>query len=339
MRIRTLITDSVAACRARAPWVLGLGLLPLAVQGIAGTVAVTTGTQYQVIQGFGASSYAESAYSTAMADTFWTDESNLALGSGTNGVVGLSILRLDIDEGGNFAAQGGVAQQAKGINPNMEIFASEWSPPAADKNNNSVDGPGSTAANTNTNFNPPTGSGTNTIITADLPAYATFQTGFLTTMKNTYGIDIYAVSPQNEPDWNTTYDSCLWSPAQFDTYVQDLAADIKAAGLSTKIMMPESFADNLAGSATTMTDPNAAPDVSIIGMHLYGGGPTAVPASYSTEAGAPGPELVHRDLGKDQRQRHCHRERRLLRPAPAQLHRGQQLQRLLLLVAGQPQRR
>lgn len=259
---------------------LVLGLPALAA---GGTVSVTTGTQYQVIQGFGASSYSEGTnYSTAMAATLWTDESNQPLTAGTSGDVGLSILRQSIDEGGNFGGQGGIAKQAVGISPNLEVFASEWSPPAADKNSGSVNGPGSSPAG-NSNFNP---SGSNTVITGDLSSFATYQAGFAQTMKNTYGVNLYAISPQNEPDYNTSYDSCLWTPAQFDTYVPLLAAALKTDGLSSvKIMMPESFADNFTGSATTMTDPNAAPDVSIIGMHLYGGGPTAVPAAYSTEAG------------------------------------------------------
>jgi glucuronoarabinoxylan endo-1,4-beta-xylanase len=265
---------------------IGVGLVALALglpfTAQATTVSVTTGTQYQVIQGFGACSYWDNSYSSSLANAFWTDESNKALGSQTNGLIGLSILRVGIDDSGsgNWANQAGFATQALGLNPNVEVFGSEWSPPAKWKTNGSVDGSGSG----NDNFNP---GNSNTVITADLPQYATYQTSFLTAMKSTYGVNVYAISPQNEPDYDPTYDACLWTPAQFDTYVKDLAADIKAANLSTKIMMPESFADNLTGSNTTMADSAAAPDVYIIGMHLYGGGPTALPASYATTAGHP----------------------------------------------------
>lgn len=253
--------------------------LPLA----ATTVAVTTGTKYQVIQGFGASSYSESI-STAEATSFFTDQSNAALGSQNGNSIGLSILRLSIDEGGNFGTEGNDAKTSVGINPALEVFASSWSPPAADKACNCVNGPGTgQAANTNTNFAPAAGS---TNVPSNLPAFATFQANFAKTMKSTYGVNLYAISPQNEPDWNTTYDSCLWTPQQFDTYIPLLSTALNTAGMSSvKIMMPESFADNLAGSATTMADANAAPLVSIVGMHLYGGGPNAIPASYSTVAG------------------------------------------------------
>jgi glucuronoarabinoxylan endo-1,4-beta-xylanase len=249
----------------------------------AGTVAVTTGTQYQVIQGFGASSYSESVSSAENTGLF-TDQSNQALGTQNGNSIGLSILRLSIDEANSFAQQGNNAKNAVALNPNLQVFATSWSPPAADKLCNCVNGPGSgVAANTNTNFAPAAGA---TNVPSNLPAFATYQANFAKTLKSTYGVDLYAISPQNEPDWNTTYDSCLWTPQQFDTYIPLLSSALSAAGVgSVKIMMPESFADNLAGSNTTMADPAAAPLVSIVGMHLYGGGPTTVPASYSTVAG------------------------------------------------------
>jgi O-glycosyl hydrolase len=249
----------------------------------AQTVTVTSGTTYQTISGFGASSQWDNAFSTALADSFWTDDSSKPPASQVNGNVGLSILRLGIDDSGNgnWGGQAAFATQALGINPNVRVFGSEWSPPAKWKNNNSVDGNGTG----NDNFNP--GTNTSTIITADIPQYATYLTSWVTAMKNTYGFTPYAVSPQNEPDYDPTYDACLWTPAQFDTLIgTDLGPDLAAAGFgNTLIMTPESFADNLTGSNTTMADANAAKYVRVIGMHLYGGGPTQIPASYSTTAG------------------------------------------------------
>jgi O-glycosyl hydrolase len=249
----------------------------------AQTVTVTSGTTYQTISGFGASSQWDNAFSTALADSFWKDDSSQPPASQVNGNVGLSILRLGIDDSGNgnWGSQAAFATQALGINPNVRVFGSEWSPPAKWKNNNSVDGNGTG----NDNFNP--GTNTSTIITADIPQYATYLTSWVTAMKNTYGFTPYAVSPQNEPDYDPTYDACLWTSQQFDTLIgTDLGPDLAAAGFgNTLIMTPESFADNLTGSNTTMADANAAKYVRVIGMHLYGGGPTQIPAGYSTTAG------------------------------------------------------
>ena len=259
-----------------------LGLLASATAAWAQTVTVNAGTTYQTISGFGAASvWCESKISAAIANVLWTDDSTLAPASQVNGHVGLSIIRIIIDDGGsgNWGTAINSAKQALAINPNVRVFASEWSPPGSMKNN------GKAAGNNtgNDNFNP--GSNTNQINTANYSAYATFQTNFVNTCK-TNGFTPYAISVQNEPDYDTSYQSCLWSPQMFDTYIGTyLGPALNTAGYNPIIMMPESFADNLTGSNTAMGDANAAKYVKVIGAHLYGGGPNTVPASYSTTAG------------------------------------------------------
>ncbi len=255
----------------------------------ASTVTVTAGTTYQTISGFGAAS-ALNAYQVfnniaTIQNTLWADDSSLPPASQVNGNVGLSILRIAIDDSGTTGNWDGgkevsVAVDALKVNPNLRIFASEWSPPAAWKNNNNKNG-----NNTgNDNANP--GTNTNQINHADWSNYATYQTNFVKACQTTYGFTPYAVSVQNEPDYDTSYDSCLWSPSDFDTYIKTyLGPDLTAAGFNTIVMMPESFADNLNLAATTMGDTGAASFVKVIGAHLYGGGPNTVPASYSTTAG------------------------------------------------------
>ena len=262
------------------PWIFLTAFVPSA---WAGTVTVTSGTTYQTISGFGAcSNWVESKITAALATIFWTDDSSQTPANQVNGHPGLSIIRIGIDDSGNgnWGTACGSATQALKINPNVRVFGSAWSPPAEWKTNGSVDGEGSG----NDNFNP---TNTNTVITADLPQYATYLTSFATACKNTYGFTPYAISPQNEPDYDPTYDACLWTPQQFDTLIgTDLGPDLKNAGFgNTLIMTPESFADNLTGSNTTMADTNAAAYVRVIGMHLYGGGPNTIPTSYSTVAG------------------------------------------------------
>ncbi len=261
-----------------------LGLLVSASNAWAqSTVTVNPATTYQTISGFGASSQWDNSFSSSLANTFWADDSSKPPASQVNGNVGLSILRLGIDDSGNanWGTQAAFATQALGINSQVKVFGSEWSPPAKWKNNNSVDG-----NNTgNDNGNP--GSSTNQLNTADYANYAAYQTSFVTACKNTYGFNLTALSVQNEPDYDPSYDACLWSPSAFDTYIKSyLGPDLKAAGFGMSIiMMPESFADNLSLSATTMGDSAAASFVGFIGMHLYGGGPNTVPTSYSTTAG------------------------------------------------------
>jgi len=249
----------------------------------AGTVTVASGSTYQTISGFGAASvWVESKITSALANIFYTDDSSQPPASQVNGNVGLSILRIEIDDSGNanWGTACNSAKQALAINPNMRIFASPWSPPAKWKNNNQ------TAGNNTGSDNGNPGSSTNQLNTADYANYAAYITSFATACKNTYGFTPYAISVQNEPDYDPSYDACLWSASAFDTFIgTNLGPDLQAAGFTNIIMMPESFADNLNLAATTMGDSNAAKYVKVIGNHLYGGGPNTVPASYSTTAG------------------------------------------------------
>jgi glucuronoarabinoxylan endo-1,4-beta-xylanase len=242
----------------------------------AGTATIDSTKTYQTIDGFGASSqWVESKINASLATQFWANDS-------VNGHAGLSIIRLGVDDSGNgnWGTACNSAKQALAINPNVRVFASPWSPPAKWKNNNAT-----TGNNTgNSNGNP--GSNTNQINTSHYSDYATYLTNFVKACKSTYGFDLYALSVQNEPDYDTSYDSCLWSPAMFDTFIGTyLGPALQTAGYPNIIMMPESFACNMNMSATTMADANAAKYVRVIGEHLYGGGPNPIPASYSTTAG------------------------------------------------------
>ncbi len=180
---------------------------------------------------------------SALANIFWTDDSSQPPANQVNGHVGLSILRLGIDDSGNSnwgSADATVATAAIAINTNVRVFGTPWSPPAKWKNNNSVDG-NNTGSD---NFNP--GSNTNQLNTADYGDYATYLTSLFTACKNTYKFTPYAISVQNEPDYDPSYDACLWSPSAFDSFIGSyLGPDLNAAGFITVIMMPESFADNL----------------------------------------------------------------------------------------------
>ncbi|HVZ79366.1 MAG TPA: malectin domain-containing carbohydrate-binding protein [bacterium] len=246
-------------------------------------MTINPSTTYQTISGFGAASVWDSiATLRGLAVTLWHDDSGSPPASQANGQVGLSINRILIDESGNanWGTEAAAATLALSQNPNMRIFGTSWSPPAKWKNNNNTSG-----NNTgNDNGNP--GGNSNQMNHTYWSNYAAYQTSWATAMKNTYGFTPYALSVQNEPDYDTNYQSCLWSASDFDTYIKTyLGPALATAGFNPIIMMPESFADNLNLSATTMGDSAAATFVKAIGMHLYGGGPSTVPASYSTVAG------------------------------------------------------
>jgi glucuronoarabinoxylan endo-1,4-beta-xylanase len=213
----------------------------------AQTATINYAATKQTIRGFGGSTGFQPALTNAEAETIF--------GTGS-GQLGLSLLRVRIDDssttgGSNWAQSLSDAQLASA--QGATVFASPWSPPAAWKSN------GSTIMGS--------------LLPADYSAYANYLNLFTAYMK-AGGVDIYAISMQNEPDANVSYDSCVWTPAQMDTWIAG-----NASLLTTKLIMPESESFTTSYSDSALNDPSAVNYISIVGGHLYGASP-----SYYTNA-------------------------------------------------------
>ena len=88
-------------------------------------------------------------------------------------------------------------REAKIYNPQVQILASPWSPPASYKTNNSENNGGK-------------------LKTDDYDDYARHLNSFVQFMaKENVKIDV--VSIQNEPDWHPDYQSCDWSGDELKT--------------------------------------------------------------------------------------------------------------------------
>ena len=192
-----------------------------------------------------------------------------------NGHIGLTSLRTRIDPtavGGNTAAWNSELNNitaAHNVNPNVLFWSTEWSPPAQYKTNNSVNGEVVNAGVTNVGAF--TGSDTGNSPNSADTGYAQYLTQYIQYCKSYTGVSLYSISAQNEPSFEVTYEGANWTSGQFDIFIPCLAASITGAGLSTKLMMPEppnEWGMNL--GTGTMSDPNAAPLISIINTHLYG---------------------------------------------------------------------
>jgi O-glycosyl hydrolase len=154
--------------------------------------------------------------------------------------------------------------QARGA----QVWSTPWTPAAGFKNANDI-----------YDTNQATGGGINGGSfrggTATNLAYASQLANYVASMKNTYGVNLYALSIQNEPDANVnTYEACQWTNTFIHDFVTNLSTALAAKGVgSTRIVLPESqnWQDyqNLAGPA--MTDPNVATNVGIIACHNYDG--------------------------------------------------------------------
>jgi glucuronoarabinoxylan endo-1,4-beta-xylanase len=263
-----------------------------------GTVVTNTSTNglsvvdwnnvHQRIDGFGASSAWNSTWNTAEADVLFSTNNNISyLGGSFNGA-GLSLLRNRIVYANNSSASAvpttvetQIMQlaQARGA----KVWSAPWTPAAGFKSTNDIyDGNHATAG----------GIDGGSFLGGDATnkAYASQIANYVASMKNTYGVNIYAISVQNEPDANvTSYDACQWSGTLVHDYVTNLYNALSAQGFgSTKIMLPESqnWTDphNIVGP--TMTDPNAASEVGIVANHNYVAdnsvGDQAIPAAINS---------------------------------------------------------
>jgi glucuronoarabinoxylan endo-1,4-beta-xylanase len=177
----------------------------------------------------------------------------------TNAGIGLSLLRNQVQAGG-FAssAEIGIMQQA--IERGARVWSAPWSPQASFKTPQIANGGNFDSANNQ--------------------AYADQLASYVRTMKN-QGIDVYALSVQNEPDiTNSTYATCWWTAQQISNFVPYLHDALVASNVdSTRIMISESFQwqNHTALYTTAMDDPNIAAMVGVIADHNYDGIPPDPP--------------------------------------------------------------
>ncbi len=201
----------------------------------------------QIIRGFGANNIVGWVPDMTPAEVV------TAFGNGV-GQLGLTIMRLRISpDSTQFSINVPSALAAQNLG--VTIIASPWTPPAWMKtNDNIVEG----------YLNP-----------SDYSAYAAHLKAFADTMSS-HGVSIYAISVQNEPDANVTYESCYWNATQLLNFMKN-----NAPSVGVPVFMPESqnFVHHLSDS--TLNDSGAASHVAFIGGHIYGVSPSTYPLALS----------------------------------------------------------
>jgi glucuronoarabinoxylan endo-1,4-beta-xylanase len=229
--------------------------LSFAPHGQAQTVTVNWNNVHQVIDGFGASSWANQSLTSTQAKFFFSTDP---------GDIGLSLLRGEVPDNGscatvNLSCAGQVSDMQFAVANGARVWSTVLSPPASMKTNGSVDCLA--------------GAGHGALSPDSYSAYATYLANYVKTMKSLYNINLYALSVQNEPDGCQPYGSAIWTGAQLDTFVKiNLGPTFASAGLSsTLIMMPESsqYTTLVSLARTTMDDPAAAAYVGITAWHDY----------------------------------------------------------------------
>jgi glucuronoarabinoxylan endo-1,4-beta-xylanase len=204
-------------------------------------VNIMAGENNQVIQGFGCATVFTPPNTTPLT----SEEFDRLFGSG-NGQVGLNILRIRIASDDTWRAT--ELNHAKAaIQRGAKVFASPWSPPARMKTNNNIIG--------------------GKLIPDSGAAYAKYLNDFALYMAAN-AAPVEAVSVQNEPDWDPSYESCVWTGTEMRDFLKNHGSLVSA----TRLMAPELVNNNQTYVNTILNDAGAVANLDILGTHLYGGG-------------------------------------------------------------------
>jgi glucuronoarabinoxylan endo-1,4-beta-xylanase len=202
---------------------------------------------YQTIDGFGASS-------AWIVQSLTPAQANL-LYSPTQGI-GLSLLRSRIRPD-TSASSDEIRTMQTAQSMGVTVWSTPWSPPAAWKDNGSVDNGGH-------------------LLASHYQDYANLLSQYVRNMA-ARGITIHAVSIANEPNFTASYESSRWTADEFAAFLPVLADTFARDGVSAQILLPEETSWNFELASNIFSDPNLAADVGIVAGHNYGGTPAPVP--------------------------------------------------------------
>jgi glucuronoarabinoxylan endo-1,4-beta-xylanase len=222
----------------------------------AGDITIDPSMTYQVVDGFGQADVWQGSSSTAMQTLLFDP---------VNGI-GLNLLRIGIESASGTSVLMGNAGIADGqacvkyAGSDCKVWAAPWSPPASMKNNDDVNGGGSD----------------DTLITADYDAWATLLAAFPAYYKQQSGVDLFAMSAQNEPDFNpSTYEACIYDNTQLVNFIDQLGPKLAALDPPVKVLAaePDNWGNLWGGDGygpAILADSAANSYVGPIATHDYG---------------------------------------------------------------------
>ncbi len=204
---------------------------------LAQTAQVNPQIEYQLIRGFG-----------GMNHSVWIGDINQdvrekAFGN-EPGQLGLSILRNYISPNPNQWA-GEVETALFAQSQGAIVFSSPWNPPAE-------------LLDPNASFN--------RILPSSYGAYVNHLNAFSDFMIDN-GVNLYAISVQNEPDYGEEGSWTEWSSSEMVSFMAN-----HAQNLNDHVMAPESFQFRRNFSDPILNNEAANANLDIMGGHIYGGG-------------------------------------------------------------------
>jgi glucuronoarabinoxylan endo-1,4-beta-xylanase len=216
----------------------------------AGDITVAPSTTHQTVDGFGEADVWQGANPSAAQQTLLFDP--------VNGI-GLSLLRIGIDGTSgkpNIMGAAGFSDGQAITKFGGKVWAAPWSPPAGDKDNNNVDNGGHLQA-------------------ADYASWAAVLAAFPAYYKANGGVNLYAISAQNEPDFVASYQSCIFDSAQMVAWIKVLGPALAALNPPVKVLAaePDNWGNLWGGDGygpAILADSTASSFVGPIATHDYG---------------------------------------------------------------------
>ena len=243
-------------------------LLVLALTVKAATVVVTVNNyRYQTITGFGA------ACCDGAMCPFGTDTQPVKLLYGPRSKVGLNIMRMEISPNfkGDITAadigwdtpydwQGSVPSAIEVKRRGGIVFGTPWSPPGDYKTNGTAQGGNSDDQ----------GNQRGALREDCYDKFFPWLNTYLAYMKSK-GVDVDAVSIQNEPDWWVSYSGCLYTPEQQLDLVKNYAHMLdRETYPGVRLISAEPLGFDPKYYTPLMNDPTAREQIDIVAGHIYG---------------------------------------------------------------------
>jgi glucuronoarabinoxylan endo-1,4-beta-xylanase len=101
-------------------------------------------------------------------------------------------------------------------------------------------------------------------------AFAEYLSAYVRGYKEHHGIEIYAISPTNEPEITVDYSSCYWDGEELHEFVRDhLVPTFDRDAVKTKLILGEHSTWSEEPALPSLNDPVTAPRIDIVGVHSY----------------------------------------------------------------------
>ena len=210
----------------------------------ASAVVINTKDTYQTIRGFGGINLPEWITQGDLTDA----QVQKAFGNGSD-ELGFTILRIYVSDDSNaWKTAVPTAKRAQALG--ATVFASPWNPPASIRNT----------------VNGGNNGGKYQLKKDKWADYAQHLNSYCKYMEG-QGIDLYAVSIQNEPDYASEW--TYWSASDLASFIAQYGSTVKQ-GTKVKLMSPESFQYRKDIYNSILGNSQAFANTDLFGTHFYG---------------------------------------------------------------------